>query len=254
MKATGCQWDIVWEDREANFARVRSLLEGEVSGLIVLPEMFSSGFSMEVEKVAEEHSSLAESFLQEVAMNHDAAALGGLVRSTTQGEGIVGSNELIAFSPGNKELVRYQKNRTFRYTGESDHYANGTELSLFEWQGWKIAPLICYDLRFPELFRRQAQKGAELFVVIASWPTVRVDHWITLLRARAIENLAYVIGVNRCGSDPNHTYPGRSVIIDPWGKILDDAGAEEGLVTAELSLDTVREWRAEFPALEDLEA
>jgi predicted amidohydrolase len=221
--------------------------------LIVLPEMFGSGFSMNVEKIAEPDPSPTEAFLRELSRSHQSAVLGGLVRSRSDGTECSGRNELIAFAPDGEELVRYQKNRTFRYTGESDHYENGTELALFEWQGWKIAPLICYDLRFPELFRRQTKAGVELFVVIASWPTVRVEHWITLLRARAIENLAYVIGVNRCGSDPNHAYPGRSVLIDPWGEILDDAGGDEGVVTGEISLDTVREWRAEFPALEDLE-
>lgn len=254
MKVTGCQWDLAWEDSERNFTRARALLDGHSSDLIVLPEMFGTGFSMEVEKIAETSPSPTELFLQELSQRHRAAVLGGLVRAGTDGEGPLGRNELIAFAPDGEELVRYQKNRTFRYTGESEHYANGTELSLFEWQGWKIAPLICYDLRFPELFRRLTSRGAELFLVIASWPSVRVEHWITLLRARAIENLAYVVGVNRTGSDPNHDYPGRSVLIDPWGKILADAGAEEGLLTGEISLDTVRGWRAEFPALEDLEA
>ncbi|MEM7603581.1 MAG: nitrilase-related carbon-nitrogen hydrolase, partial [Verrucomicrobiota bacterium] len=112
---------------------------------------------------------------------------------------------------------------------------------------------ICYDLRFPELFRRATAGGAELIVVIASWPTVRMEHWLTLLKARAIENLAYVVGVNRCGSDPNVDYPGRSVVIDPFGEILADAGGEDGLVGVEIDLARVRDWRAEFPALKDLE-
>lgn len=251
MKVVGCQWDLAWEDPEANFARASELLE-HVDGadLVILPEMFSTGFSMDVATVAEEDSSGAEKYLRNLAEEKDAAVLGGLVRGQEDGWG---RNELIGFAPGGGELVRYQKNRTFRYTGESQHYVNGKEVSLFEWQAWKVAPLICYDLRFPELFRRATAKGAELIVVIASWPSVRVEHWVTLLRARAIENQAYVVGVNRTGQDPNNEYPGRSVVIDPWGEIVADAGDRDGLVEAGISLETVRGWRDEFPALEDLE-
>ena len=250
MKITGIQWDLAWENREANYDKARELSGNTPqSDLIVLPEMFSSGFSMNVSTVAEDKESRTEKFLRELAVERNAAVLGGLVRA---GEP-KGRNELIAFSPEGTELVSYQKNRTFRYTGEYDHYENGKEVRVFEWQDWKICPLICYDLRFPELFRRGTAAGAELFAVIASWPTPRVEHWITLLRARAIENLAYVIGVNRCGSDPQYQYPGRSVIIDPWGEIIADAGADEGAVTADIDLEKVRGWRAEFPALKDLE-
>lgn len=250
MKITGCQWNLAWEDREVNYDRARTLLDGCDSDLIVLPEMFSSGFSMNVDAVSEPDPSPTEAFLKNLAQTHDAATLGGLVRKNDSGSG---RNELIAFAPSGNELGRYQKNRTFRYTGESEHYENGTDVSVFEWQDWKIAPLICYDLRFPELFRRATAKGAELLIVIASWPSVRVEHWVTLLRARAIENLAYVVGVNRTGSDPSLDYPGRSIIIDPWGEIIADAGFEEGLVTADIDLEAVRNWRAEFPALQDLD-
>ncbi len=250
MKLVGCQWDIAWEDPDANYLRASELLSGVDADLIVLPEMFSTGFSMDVAKVAEGDPSSTEGFLSELGAVNGCASLGGLVRAGKEGQGY---NELIAFDSARAELARYRKNRTFRFTGESDFYERGAELAVFEWQGWKVAPLICYDLRFPELFRRVTARGAELLVVIASWPTVRVDHWITLLRARAIENLAYVMGVNRCGSDPNYEYPGRSVIIDPWGEVVADAGSDEGLVTAEIDLNRVRDWRAEFSALEDLE-
>ncbi|MEM1441348.1 MAG: nitrilase-related carbon-nitrogen hydrolase [Verrucomicrobiota bacterium] len=251
MKIVGCQWDLAWEDREANEARVSALLEPVSNAdLIVLPEMFSSGFSMNVEAIAEGDPSLGEAFLRSLASEKNSAVLGGLVRG---GGGKKGFNEAISFGPSGNELSRYQKNRTFRYTGESDFYENGTEIPVWEWQGWKVAALICYDLRFPELFRRATSSGAELFVVIASWPSVRVEHWLALLRARAIENLAYIVGVNRCGSDPNLDYPGRSVVIDPLGEIIADAGEEEGLLEAEIDLEKVRSWRDEFPALKDLE-
>lgn len=251
MKIAGCQWNLAWEDRNANFDTAERLaLQAGECDLIVLPEMFGTGFSMNVHAVAESDPSVTEAFLQRFAKSKDAAVLGGLVRKDADGWG---SNELIAYGSGRSELVRYRKNRTFRYTRESDHYRNGTEIVVFDYLGWKIAPLICYDLRFPELFRRATAKGAELIIVIASWPTVRVEHWVTLLRARAIENLAYVVGVNRTGADPNSEYPGRSIIVDPWGKIVADAGAEEGIVSATLDRDAVVNWRSEFPALQDLQ-
>jgi predicted amidohydrolase len=116
----------------------------------------------------------------------------------------------------------------------------------------KAAPFICYDLRFPEVFRAAARRGAEIFLVIANWPDRREQHWVTLLQARAIENLAYVVGVNRSGRDPEHVYPGRSMIIDPHGKILADAGGGEAVISAEIDPAEVRNWRRDFPALADM--
>lgn len=251
MKIIGCQWDIAWEDREANFSQVRDLLEPvETADLIILPEMFSTGFSMNTAAILEKEGGEAECFVREVAVSKKCVALGGI---TTKGNGEKGQNELVAFDASGSLLTRYQKNRTFRFTGESDYFENGNEDSVFDLCGTRIASLICYDLRFPELFRRSTAMGAEVFVVIASWPDVRVDHWVTLLRARAIENLAYVIGVNRTGSDPNSDYPGRSIVVDPLGEIVADAGSVDGLLEADLDMEKLREWRAKFPALKDLE-
>jgi len=254
MNVLLCQSNIVWEDREANFERVRELITAEdvpAGSLVVLPEMFSTGFSMHVDKIAEEDPSQVEAFLEELVKKYDSAFIGGLV-TRIEGED-KGRNELLVLGPRGEKLARYQKIRTFRYTKEYEHYERGKEVFIFEWGGFKICPLICYDLRFPELFRRGAAMGAQVFVVIASWPAARVDHWLTLLRARAIENQAYVIGVNRCGEDPNWDYPGASVVIDPHGKVIADAGKDEGIISAELSVDVVEDWRKEFPALVDLE-
>lgn len=254
MQVIACQYDILWEDREGNFSKIRKLLEGKVirpGALIVLPEMFSSGFSMDVERVAEASPSSSEAFMQELATKYQSWVIGGLVFRNEDGRG---RNELAVVGPSGEITSRYQKNRCFRYTGESDHYDSGTEIQVARVGDFEVSPLICYDLRFPELFRRGTKRGANLFVVIASWPAARVEHWITLLRARAIENLAVVIGVNRCGEDPAYQYPGRSVVIDEQGEIMADAGAEEGALLAEISASKVQAWRDEFPALMDLEA
>lgn len=251
MQISGLQYDIAWENRQGNFDAVRQWAERQeftAGGLVVLPEMFSSGFSMNVSAVAEPEPSVTEGFLAELAAQTDSAVVGGLVTEKSNGRG---RNESLAIAPDGSLLARYQKIRTFSYTKESEHYDNGTDLALFEWQGWRVCPLICYDLRFPELFRRGVAEGAELFVVIASWPAVRIEHWVTLLRARAIENLAYVIGVNRTGSDPSLAYPGRSVIIDPWGEVIADGGGDDGWVSFDIDRQTLLDWRAEFPALDD---
>jgi predicted amidohydrolase len=113
---------------------------------------------------------------------------------------------------------------------------------------------VCYDLRFPEVFRMAALQGTELMIVIANWPEVRIQHWITLLQARAIENQAYVVGVNRAGRDPRLFHPGRSMIIDPHGTILVDAGEGESIATSDIDLEVVRDWRRSFPALRDIRA
>src|SRR5690606_6307419 len=115
-----------------------------------------------------------------------------------------------------------------------------------------VSPLICYDLRFPEAFRLATKQGAEMFVVIANWPTARVEHWLTLLKARAIENQAYVIGCNRVGRDPKVVYPGRSVIIDPRGNVLADAGGDPGVISSSIDAAALREYRKTFPALNDI--
>jgi predicted amidohydrolase len=149
-------------------------------------------------------------------------------------------------------VARYNKIHPFTLGGESQHYAAGEDLVLTEWAGCKVAPMICYDLRFPELFRSAVRRGAQLFTVIANWPVKREQHWVTLLQARAIENQAYVIGVNRCGTDPKHVYSGRSMIVDPHGNILAEIGNREGMIEAAIDVAALEAWRKDFPALQDI--
>jgi omega-amidase len=258
MKLIGVQLDSVWEDKTATFDRVRRLLESskpEPGSLLVLPEMFSTGFSMNVAGIQEGSKRLAEQFLESLARELNIFVLGGAVNLGPDGRG---RNQAVAYSPQGREIVRYNKMHPFSLGSETKHYTAGDRTTHFDWQGMIVAPFICYDLRFPELFRaavkpsKPGHPSAQLFAVIASWPFPRDTHWITLLQARAIENQAYVIGVNRCGKDPNHTYPGRSLIIDPHGKILADAGNTEKIFTADVDPQIVQNWRRDFPALADM--
>ena len=123
---------------------------------------------------------------------------------------------------------------------------------IFHWRDFAVSPFICYDLRFPEHFRVAARRGAQLITVIASWPVARIQHWVTLLQARAIENQAYVAGVNRCGTDPKLSYNGRSLIVSPRGDILADAGNGECVISAGLNLKELLAYRAELPFLADM--
>jgi predicted amidohydrolase len=211
--------------------------------------MFATGFSMNVASVAEGAARGGERFLTETARRLHCAVIGGVVTAEPGGRG---RNEAVAFGPDRAELARYAKLHPFRLAGETDHYAAGDRPVIFDWAGCAVAPLICYDLRFPEAFRLAARRGAELFVVIANWPQVRAAHWTPLLRARAIENQAYVVGVNRCGRDPNHTYTGGSCVVSPAGDVMVELGAAPGVVSAELDIQALRTYRQEFPSLADV--
>ncbi|MGV3773129.1 MAG: carbon-nitrogen family hydrolase [Verrucomicrobiales bacterium] len=246
------QTNIVWEDKKANFAVVRQMIEAQKplpGSLVVLPEMFAAGFSMNVSQIQEEPPCATEAFLAQIAREFRVTIVGGFIAKGVHGKGL---NQSLAFNPDGKLLARYSKIHPFTLSKELQHYIRGEEIVMFEWQGLKVCPFICYDLRFPELFRSAVADGAEMFVVIANWPAKRINHWLTLLQARAIENLAFVVGVNRAGKDPNHTYPGRSVIVDPHGKVLMDAGEKEGIFTTMIDPQEAPQWRSEFPALEDM--
>jgi predicted amidohydrolase len=211
--------------------------------------MFSTGFSMNVNGIHEGSAAETEKFLVRLAQEFGVHVIGGLVTAAADGQGY---NQAAVFSPEGRELTRYTKMQPFSLGAETKHYHSGKEPVFFTWQSLMVAPFICYDLRFPELFRSAVRKGAQLFTVIANWPVARIQHWITLLQARAIENQAYVAGVNRCGTDPKYTYNGRSAIVDPHGNILADAGDGERVISAEIDPKVVINWREDFPALRDM--
>lgn len=252
MRIVACQLDIVWEDKHANFDRVRQMLAQAnlaPGTMVVLPEMFATGFSMNAAQIAEAAEAETEQFLSATARERGVALVAGMAARGSDGRA---RNEAVAFSADGRLLARYAKLHPFRLGGESQHYAAGQDVAVFACHEWRVAPFICYDLRFPEVFRAAVGRGAELLLVIANWPAVRAHHWLPLLRARAIENQACVVGVNRCGLDPHHAYSGRTVIIHPQGDVLADAGENEGVISADLEPAVVTEYRREFPALADL--
>jgi omega-amidase len=253
MDLLGLQWDIVWEDKRANFKKVRALLEqsGPAAGtLVALPEMFATGFSMNTAQIAEAYGGETEQFLSETARRFGIYLIAGAAMRGRDGKA---RNKALVFSPEGKLICFYAKMRPFTPGGELDHYTRGEKVATFTIHDTAIAPFVCYDLRFPELFRQAAKANRpEVFVVIASWPEKRLQHWMRLLQARAIENQAYVMGVNRVGKDPYYLYPGRSIIVDFNGEILVDAGSGEGFVQARLDLPTLGKYRQGLPFLADM--
>jgi predicted amidohydrolase len=254
MKIFCCQMDIAWENKRDNHARAKKMIataNPPNGSLVVLPEMFATGFSMNVPAIVDagELESSTTAFLAETAREFGIYLMGGLVTPGAKGRGL---NQAAIFSPEGAEIARYSKCQPFTLGGESQQYQAGRDIVTFRWQNCLVAPFICYDLRFPELFRAAVRREAEVFIVIASWPVKRIGHWVTLLQARAIENQAYVVGVNRTGTDPSFTYTGRSLIVNPHGDVLADAGSGEGVISAEIDLQALKAWRAEFPALQDM--
>ncbi len=250
MHVLALQLDIAWENKPANHDKVRRLISASKPApetLVVLPEMFATGFSMNVSATAD--TGETKEFLSKLAGEFRVWVLGGLVTKAT---GALGRNEAALFNPSGSEVARYQKVHPFRYAGETNFFEPGTQPVVVPCGEFQLSPIICYDLRFPELFRACVRRGANLFAVIANWPTPRLEHWRTLLKARAIENQAYVIGVNRCGSDPNVPYPGRTQIISPRGDVVLEAGDEECALEADLDLAVLQQYRKDFPALSDM--
>jgi len=247
------QFDIAWENKSANFTTVSRFLteaKPEKRSLVVLPEMFATGFSMNAGEIAEPPGGPVEQFLSGVAKERGIYILAGKAARGRDGSA---RNKALVFGPSGDLLAFYAKMRLFSPGGEPGHYVPGERILVFEWEGCRVAPFVCYDLRFPELFRQAAAaRRPELFAVIANFPTKRIQHWIRLLQARAIENQAYVVGVNRVGADPTHTYGGRSLIVDPQGEILADAGTQEGTIQAPLELDKLAQYRRGLPFLADM--
>ncbi len=251
MRVTLFQLDLAWENPTANLERIAKTCEENPplpGDLIVLPELATTAFSVATARVlAEPEDGPSVQTLRQLAQRWGVHFMAGIGLLDAHG---ISRNSSVLIGPDGIQ-ARYNKLQPFTPPGEADAYPAGDHVVLTRLGGQLISPFICYDLRFPEIFREAASAGAVLFTVIASWPEMRTEHWRVLLRARAIENQAFVIGVNRVGTDPSFRYPGRSAIIDPLGHAIHEMDDQAGVATVEIRLEDAVEWREKFPALRD---
>jgi predicted amidohydrolase len=244
LRVTLVQTELAWQDPAANRHRLAAHFRGLVghTDLVVLPEMFSTGFSMAAAELAEDMDGPTVDWMRE-----EAAALGCVIAgSLIVRDGGRCCNRLVWARPDGS-LEHYDKRHLFRLAGEQEHYAAGTRRLVVALKGWRVCPMICYDLRFPVWSRSRGDY--DLLLYVANWPQRRALAWSTLLRARAIENQSYVVGVNRIGKDGNGTsYAGDSVAVDFLGQPLSSEGGGDRVETAVLDLESLRAYRESFPA------
>lgn len=247
------QLDLAWEDREANFRLVEraadstDIAEGD---LIVLPELFDSGFSLNVASTSDKDGRTLR-FLLDLADDLGVTIQGSrTVQSCSACANATNRATIVA--PNDTLLCEYAKIHPFTFGREPEAFDGGDAVESYSWNGLSVCPAVCYDLRFPELFRIGLARGAELFALGANWPDARQHHWRALAIARAIENQAFVLAVNRTGSDPHLRYAGGTIAVDPRGELLGELGAEPGVLSVEIDPASVRSWRDAFPAWRDM--
>ena len=242
------QSELVWEDPAANRQRFDHWLErcDPDTDLVVLPEMFSTGFSMRSHELAEDPADTTHRWMQGWADRLDAAVTGSyIVRENGQTY-----NRLLWVEPGG-QYYHYDKHHLFGMAGEHKAYAPGQTPLQLSWRGWVIRPLICYDLRFP-LWARNKPPYYDLLLYVANWPETRARHWRTLLQARAIENQACVVGVNRVGTDHNGlAYRGDTSVYDHGGQLLYHSAGQESLGHCRLEREAMHNYREKLPFLRD---
>jgi len=248
LKVTTFQGYLYWENIDKNLQNITTRLSAirEKTNLIILPEMFSTGFSMEAEKLAEAMGGKTMRWMHKTAKEYDCVLTGSIIIKDNENY----YNRLIWMRPdGTYEC--YDKRHLFAMGKEHLAYTAGTKRLIVELNGWKICPMICYDLRFP-VWLRNADAEYDLMIIPANWPEKRIAHWRALITARAIENQAYVIGVNRVGHDGNEVYhSGDSTCIDPTGNVIYYKRDEEDLYTFTINAEEVIKTRRALPFLKD---
>ena len=254
MKVAVVQHDIVWNDRQANFARLAPRIrDAAVCGaeLVVLSETFSTGFVVDAADIGEPEGGPSAQFLAAQAVEHGVWVCGSCPEIPVGAEASDRRpfNSFVFAGPDGT-THRYRKIHSFTYGGEPKHFRAGDELTTFTIAGTRVTPLVCYDLRFADEFWQRAT-STDVYVVTANWPSPRRSHWQALLQARAIENLSYVIGCNRVGSGGGLDYAGDSRVVDPLGELLTSAAGDETTLLATTDPDRVADVRARFGFLDD---
>lgn len=249
MKLCLVQTNIFWEQKEANFAEIEEKLSAltESVDLIVLPEMFSTGFSVISASLAEHPHTNTYKWLQQQAKRLQATLVGSFIIKNEEGI----KNRLMAVSPQGV-ISEYDKQQLFSYGEETKLFTSGKKQSIFSVADFRCSGLICYDLRFPEV-ARNINTAYDCLIYVANWPKKRIEQWKKLLVARAIENQCYVVGLNRVGTDGNGwEYNGQSMVIDFNGDVIADLGSEEKLEIVKLDKTALDDYRERLPFLKDI--
>lgn len=239
---------------EANFAKLNEMLEEAVNqdekpDVIMFPEMWNTGYALtEIQTIADSHGERTQSFLSAFSRKHGVHIIGGSIAEMKEGDVF---NTIYAFDRSGNVVADYSKIHLFRLMEEEKYLTAGDKLGKLNIEGTDAGMMICYDIRFPELARKLALDGAKLLFVPAEWPHPRLHHWRTLLAARAIENQMFVIACNRMGTSGNSNFFGHSIVLDPWGEIVAEAGEEETILYATIDLALVDAVRSKIPVFED---
>lgn len=253
MKIALVQLDIRWESKKTNYKRAEEFIQKashEKCDIVVFPEMFNTGFSMNVSAIVEDKDGETAAMLSGMAKRYEINLIAGFpVKAFGDKKG---KNIAVVFNRSGKNIASYIKIHPFSFATEDQYYVAGNDTVIFNIEGMSSGIFICYDLRFPEVFRSIA-KDVQAIFVIANWPASRKEHWVTLLKARAIENQCFVIGVNRTGTDGNEIYyPGDSRVFSPLGIELCSGNNTDEFLTCIINPNEVTEIRAKFPFLNDM--
>lgn len=245
MLITALQYDVAWMDPQANFKRLEQMIDRHPGAdLYVLPEMFTTGFVMDPERLAS-----IDADALEWLRGRSAATGAALCGSVAVNDGGRWYNRMYFVKPDGT-VTHYDKHHLFTFAGEHERYTAGKDRAVVEWGGVRFFLQVCYDLRFPVFSRNHGDYDVALYV--ANWPERRRRAWDILLPARAVENQCYVVGVNRVGNDPQCTYDGGTVIIDPYGRTVAHCeDNSEGACTAPIDMDRLKAFRTKFPVLND---
>jgi len=254
MKVALIQMDVAAGQPERNFAHAAELIEqaaAEKPDVIVLPEMWNTGYDWsQADHIADVDGRQTRQLLSTMARRHDVHIIGGSVmyRDSQTGQTF---NTMLVMDRSGQEVARYDKIHLFRLMDEHRYLSAGNSFQTVDINGVTVGVMICYDLHFPQLSRKLAHMGAHVLVNVAQWPTPRVNHWQTLLRARAIENQVFMIGVNRVGESLGTPFPGSSMVIDPFGEVLLTGDGQEHIYTVDLDLERVEQMRKTIPVFQD---
>lgn len=252
MRISLIQLDIAFGNPYMNYATVANKIREAADAApdcIILPELWTTGYDLtRLEEIGDPDGEFTKEFISSLAKQYNINIVAGSVASRNA-SGV--TNRMFVFNRSGEFVGEYSKLHLFQLMDEHLYLQPGDAKGLFQLEGILCAGLICYDIRFPEWVRAHTAQGAEILFISAEWPLSRLSHWRALLISRAIENQCYVVACNRAGSDPNNTFAGHSMIIDPWGEILCEASEGEEILTENIDLHKVREIRAQIPIFTD---